>query len=155
MAIDVAAIPHGRDRKAARWRELFSAPLALAAVKHSFVMLRPDIQWRNPVMFVVEVGAALTLAFIVRALFAAGEFPLGYFIALDIWLWLTVLFANFATAFAEERGRAQAASLRATRVATPAHRLLVGGQIERVTSIDLKPGDEVVVSVGEVIPGDG
>jgi potassium-transporting ATPase ATP-binding subunit len=155
MAIDVAAIPHGRDRKAARWRELFSAPLALAAVKHSFVMLRPDIQWRNPVMFVVEVGAALTLAFIVRALFAASAFPLGYFIALDIWLWLTVLFANFATAFAEERGRAQAASLRATRVATPAHRLLAGGQIERVTSIDLKPGDEVVVSVGEVIPGDG
>jgi potassium-transporting ATPase ATP-binding subunit len=155
MTMDVAAIPHERDRKATRWRELFSAPLALAAAKHSFVMLRPDIQWRNPVMFVVEVGAALTLVFIVRALFAAGAFPLGYFIALDIWLWLTVLFANFATAFAEERGRAQAESLRATRVATPANRLIAGGRIERVSSVDLRPGDEVVVSVGEVIPGDG
>ena len=155
MTIDVAAIPGIRDRKAARWRELLSAPLALATAKHSFVMLRPDIQWRNPVMFVVEVGAALTLAFIVRALFAVGPFPLGYFVALDIWLWLTVLFANFATAFAEERGRAQAASLRATRVAIPANRLLADGRIERVTSVDLRPGDDVVVSVGEVIPGDG
>jgi potassium-transporting ATPase ATP-binding subunit len=145
MTMDVVAIPHERDRKAMQWRQLFSAPLALAAAKHSSVMLRPDIQWRNPVMFVVEVGAALTLAFIVRALFAAGPFPLAYFIALDVWLWLTVLFANFATAFAEERGRAQAASLRATRVATPANRLLAGGRVERVTSVDLRPGDEVVV----------
>ena len=113
------------DRKAERWRELFSAPLVLAAAKQSFAMLRPDIQWRNPVMFVVEVGAALTLAYILRAIFGAGTgpFSLGYFIALDIWLWLTVLFANFATAFAEERGRAGAAALRRTRVSTPAHRL--------------------------------
>jgi potassium-transporting ATPase ATP-binding subunit len=156
MVMDIAAIPDDRDRKAARWRDLFSAPLALAAARQSFLMLRPDIQWRNPVMFVVEVGAVLTLAFIVRALVgAAGQFPLGYFIALDVWLWLTVLFANFATAFAEERGRAQAAALRATRVATPAHRLLAGGRVEDVTSIDLRPGDDVVVSAGEVIPGDG
>jgi hypothetical protein len=66
MAMDITSGPHLRDRKATRWRELFSAPLALAAVKQSFVMLRPDIQWRNPVMFVVEVGAALTLLFILR-----------------------------------------------------------------------------------------
>ena len=145
------------DRKAERWRELFSAPLVLAAAKQSFAMLRPDIQWRNPVMFVVEVGAALTLAYILRAIFGAGTgpFSLGYFIALDIWLWLTVLFANFATAFAEERGRAGAAALRRTRVSTPAHRLRADGGLEEVTSIELQPGNRVVVAAGDVIPGDG
>jgi potassium-transporting ATPase ATP-binding subunit len=154
--MDITAGLDERDRKAARWRDLFSAQLVAAAVKQSFLMLRPDIQWKNPVMFVIEVGAVLTLAFILRGLLgAAGQFPLGYFIALDIWLWLTVLFANFATAFAEERGRAQAAALRATRVATPAHRLVAGGRIESVTSVDLKPGDEVIVTAGETIPGDG
>jgi potassium-transporting ATPase ATP-binding subunit len=145
------------DRKAERWRQLFSTPLALSAAKQSIVMLRPDIQWRNPVMFVVEVGALLTLAFILRAAFAAvpGPFSLGYFVALDIWLWLTVLFANFATAFAEERGRAEAAALRRTRVATPAHRLRGDGRVEEVTSIELRPGDRVLVAAGDVIPGDG
>jgi K+-transporting ATPase ATPase B chain len=138
-------------------RRLFSMPLAFAALKQSIVMLRPDIQWQNPVMFTVEVGAALTAAFILRAVFAAGSgpFSLGYFVALDIWLWLTVLFANFATAFAEERGRAQAASLRRTRVSTPARRLRIDGDTDSIGSIELKPGDLVVVTAGEVIPGDG
>jgi potassium-transporting ATPase ATP-binding subunit len=155
--VDIAAGLNRHDRKLDKWRELFSAPLALAAAKHSFVMLRPDIQWQNPVMFVVEVGAALTLAFILRAVLGAGAgpFSLGYFVALDIWLWLTVLFANFATAFAEERGRAQAAVLRRTRVSTPARRLRADGRLEGATSMDLKPGDRVVVAAGEVIPGDG
>jgi K+-transporting ATPase ATPase B chain len=146
-----------RDKKAARWSELFSGPLALSAAKQSFLMLRPDIQWQNPVMFVVEVGAALTLAFIVRAMLGAatGPFSIGYFVALDIWLWLTVLFANFATAFAEERGRAQAAVLRRTRVSTPAKRLSADGSVQVITSIELEPGDRVVVTAGEVIPGDG
>jgi potassium-transporting ATPase ATP-binding subunit len=156
MAMTIAG-PSIHDRKAARWQQLFSAPLALSALKQSFVMLRPDIQWQNPVMFVVEVGAALTLAFILRAVFGAatGPFSLSYFVALDVWLWLTVLFANFATAFAEERGRAQADFLRRTRVATPAKRLRADGSIEEVTSIKLKPGDRVVVSAGETIAGDG
>jgi K+-transporting ATPase ATPase B chain len=156
MAMEIVG-PTTHDRKADRWQQLFAAPLVMSALKQSFVMLRPDIQWQNPVMFVVEVGAVLTLAFILRAAFgaAAGPFSLGYFVALDIWLWLTVLFANFATAFAEERGRAQADFLRRTRVATPANRLLPGGRIEQVTSIELKPGDHVVVSTGETIPGDG
>jgi potassium-transporting ATPase ATP-binding subunit len=156
MAMSIAG-PSTHDRKAARWQQLFSAPLALSALKQSFVMLRPDIQWQNPVMFVVEVGAALTLVFILRAAFGAatGPFSLSYFVALDVWLWLTVLFANFATAFAEERGRAQADFLRRTRVATPAKRLRADGSIEEVTSVKLKPGDQVVVSAGEAIPGDG
>jgi K+-transporting ATPase ATPase B chain len=145
------------DRKAERWQQLFSTPLVLSALRRSFVMLRPDIQWQNPVMFVVEVGAILTLAYILRAVFGAstGPFSLGYFVALDIWLWLTVLFANFATAFAEERGRAQAAFLRSTRVSTPAKRLRADGRTENVTSMQLKPGDQVVVAAGELIPGDG
>jgi potassium-transporting ATPase ATP-binding subunit len=156
MAMDIAG-PTTHDRKADRWQQLFSAPLAMSALKQSFIMLRPDIQWKNPVMFVVEVGAVLTLAFILRAAFGAGggPFSLSYFIALDIWLWLTVLFANFATAFAEERGRAQADFLRRTRVSTPAKRVRADGTTEEVTSIQLRPGDDVVVTAGEVIPGDG
>ena len=88
--MDIAG-PTTHDRKAERWQQLFSAPLTISALKQSFIMLRPDIQWKNPVMFVVEVGAVLTLAFILRATFGAGggPFSLSYFIALDIWLWLT------------------------------------------------------------------
>jgi potassium-transporting ATPase ATP-binding subunit len=156
MAMDMTG-PTTHDRKAERWQRLFSGDLMLSALKQSFIMLRPDIQWKNPVMFVVEVGALLTLAFVVSAALGGGNrtISLGYFIALDVWLWLTVLFANFATAFAEERGRAQAAYLRRTRVSTPARRLRPNGRIEEVTSIQLKPGDEVVVAAGEMIPGDG
>ncbi len=88
-------------------------------------MLRPDIQWKNPVMFVVEVGAFLTLLFIVQAAWGgqASQVPITYFIALDTWLFLTVLFANFATALAEARGKAQADSLRRARHDTLAYRL--------------------------------
>jgi potassium-transporting ATPase ATP-binding subunit len=154
--MDVAVSP---DRHAVmeKRRRLLSKPAVLSALKQSFVMLRPDIQWRNPVMFVVEVGAALTLVYIVRAVLGAapGAFSLGYFVAIDFWLWLTVLFANFATAFAEERGRAHAAFLRRTRVTTPASRLRADGGVDTVTSVDLKPGDLVAVAAGEVIPGDG
>ena len=80
-------------------------------------MLRPDIQWKNPVMFVVEVGAILTLLYChsVSGRTTASQVSLTYFIALDVWLLLTVLFANFATALAEARGKAQADSLRRTR----------------------------------------
>jgi K+-transporting ATPase ATPase B chain len=81
--------------------------------------------------------------------------PITYFIALDAWLWLTVLFANFATALAEARGRAQAESLRKTRTDTPAYRLTAAKTIEEVRSTDLRPDDRVVVSAGQVIPSDG
>jgi high-affinity K+ transport system ATPase subunit B len=112
---------------------------------------------KNPVMFVVEIGAFLTLAFVIRALMgeSSSQVSTGYFVALDIWLFLTVIFANFATAFAEERGKAQAESLRKTRVATPAYRLRDDGKVEEVSSIKLVPGDRVVVTTGQVIPGDG
>jgi K+-transporting ATPase ATPase B chain len=119
-------------------------------------MLRPDIQWKNPVMFVVEVGTVLTLVFTIAKLL--GNFPhisLGYLLALDFWLFITVLFANFATALAEARGKAQADALRKTRRETPAFRLREGGATEETVSTALQTGDRVVVEEGQVVPADG
>ena len=141
----------------ARRRDLFSSHIVLNALKQSVVMLRPDVQWKNPVMFVVEIGAALTLLYVIEMALGltSSVASLGYFVALDVWLWLTVLFANFATAIAEERGRAQAETLRKTRVQTPAYRVRADGSTEKVSSIELRPGDKVVVQTDQVIPGDG
>jgi len=143
-------------RRASRKNGLFATHLLKAALKQSFVMLRPDIQWKNPVMFVVEVGTVLSIVFTVgKVLGAESQVSLGYLLALDVWLLLTVLFANFATALAEARGKAQADSLRKTRRETPAYRRSEKGDIEEVASTDLKTGDIVVVKPGQVIPGDG
>lgn len=138
-------------------RALFEKETALAALKQAFVMLRPDIQWKNPVMFVVEVGAVLTLFFILRMAwgYEKTSHPITYFIALDVWLFLTILFANFATALAEARGKAQADSLRKTRQDTIAYRLNDRGVTEEVSSSVLKRGDKVLVQAGQIIPGDG
>ena len=108
-------------------------------------------------MFVVEVGAILTLIFVINAAMGKSQslIPLTYFVALDAWLFVTVLFANFATALAEARGKAQADSLRRTRRDTIARRLVAGGQIEEVSSTDLEVGDKVVVEARQIIPGDG
>ena len=148
-----------RPPRRVRARGLFSADLLVPSLKQAFVMLRPDLQWSNPVMFVVEIGAFLTLLFVIQALFAgsSSQVPVTYFIALDAWLFLTVVFANFATAVAEARGRAQAESLRKTRQDTPAHRLRggIGGAVEEISSAALMAGDLVQVSAGELIPGDG
>jgi K+-transporting ATPase ATPase B chain len=149
-----------RPPRSARSQRLLEPEMWGPALKQAFAMLRPDLQWSNPVMFVVEVGAFLTLLFVLQALFSgsSSQVPVTYFIALDVWLFLTVLFANFATAVAEARGRAQAESLRKTRQDTPARRLrggIIGGAIEKVSSRSLAAGDLVVVSANEVIPGDG
>src|SRR5208337_1893142 len=114
-------VPPRRSRAQA----LFAPEHMWPAIKEAFLMLRPDVQWRNPVMFVVEIGSVLTLLFIIQAVLSqsVSQVPISYFIALDFWLWLTVLFANFATALAEARGRAQAESLRKARKDTPACRL--------------------------------
>ena len=140
----------------ARRIAIFAPELVRVALRQSFVMLRPDIQWANPVMFVVEVGAVLTLLFVIQSAlgYSSSQVPLSYFVALDIWLFLTVLFANFATALAEARGKAQAESLRKTRRETPARRLR-GTEIEEVYSSALRPGDRVVVDAGQTIPSDG
>ncbi len=138
-------------------RSLLEKETAKVALKQAFVMLRPDLQWNNPVMFVVLVGAVLTLLYIVEAALggAASQVSIGYFIALDVWLFLTVVFANFATALAEARGKAQAESLKKARHDTVAHRLNAKGVAEEVASSQLKQGDRVVVKAGQAIPGDG
>jgi K+-transporting ATPase ATPase B chain len=148
---------HPRPPRRIRARKLFEPELVRQALKESFIMLRPDIQWSNPVMFVVEIGAALTLLFVIQALVTSSvsQVPVTYFIALDFWLWITVLFANFATALAEARGKAQAESLRKTRSETPAYRLHGTDTIEEVLSTDLVAGDRVVVMANQVIPSDG
>jgi K+-transporting ATPase ATPase B chain len=136
---------------------LFAAGTTGPAFKQAFAMLRPDEQWKNPVMFVVEIGAFLTLLFVIRAVLGHSDSQVSvtYLVAIDAWLWLTVLFANFATALAESRGKAQAQSLRRTRCETVARRLNASGIVEEVISTKLKTGDSVVVKAGEVIPGDG
>ena len=138
-------------------RALLEKSTAIPALKQSFVMLRPDIQWKNPVMFVVEVGAVLTLLYVLVGIFGnnVSQVPITYFIALTFWLFLTVWFANFATALAEARGKAQAESLRKARRDTIAYRLTADGSVEQASSTDLKPGDRVVVQAGQMIPGDG
>ena len=144
-------------RKNMRHKPLFSMDMAVPALKDAFLMLRPDVQWKNPVMFVVEVGAILTFLYILMALFGktGSQVPISYFVALDAWLFVTVLFANFATAIAEARGKAQAESLRRTRRDTVAYRMLTDGTTEEVASTDLRAGDGVVVKAGQIIPGDG
>lgn len=137
-------------------KELFNASMLWPSFKRSFVMLNPVRMASNPVMFIAEVGAALTTLIAAQAAFQGAD-ETGYFCALAILLWLTVLFANFAEAVAEARGRAQAASLRsarkdvmATLIASPGERL--GTQVPSST---LKEGDLVAVRAGEIIPADG
>src|SRR6266851_547440 len=145
-----------RPLRRTRRADLLAPELVRAALWRSVVMLRPDIQWANPVMFCVELGAVLTLLFAVAALLGqGGETPVTYLLALDFWLWATVLFANFATALAEARGQAQAESLRRTRRDTPAVRLLANGSTEQTTATELRAGDRVVVEAHQIIPGDG
>lgn len=115
--------------------------------RQALLKLDPRVQIRNPVMFVVEVGAAITTI----AWIAGSQDPGWFTLTIAVWLWLTVVFANLAEALAEGRGRAQAASLRSMRAETTA-RLLTGGE---VTASALQRGDCVVIAAGEVIPGDG
>ncbi len=138
-------------------RPLFERETSIRALKNALFMLRPDIQWRNPVMFVVEVGAFLILVQIL--LMGWGKIispiPLTYFIAIEIWLVLTLFFANYATALAEARGKAQAESLRKTRQETVAYRLLDHESVEQISSSLLNKGDRVLVKAGQLIPTDG
>jgi K+-transporting ATPase ATPase B chain len=134
---------------------IFSRELAFAAVKDSFPKLDPRRQLKNPVMFIVELGSVITTGIFFLNL-ARGNFGDLWFVGvITIWLWLTVLFANFAEAIAEGRGKAQANALRATRTTTIAHRRLASGELAEVAAADLQRGDIVVVEAGHVIPADG
>jgi potassium-transporting ATPase ATP-binding subunit len=134
---------------------LFSRELVLAAIRDSFPKLDPRRQVKNPVMFIVELGSAITTVIFVLDLARGHTGELWFVGVISIWLWLTVLFANFAEAIAEGRGKAQANALRATRTTTVAHRRSDTGGIEEVPAPELQRGDIVVVSAGEVIPADG
>src|SRR3989442_14629343 len=140
--------------KGVRARPLFDPEILNRATKESFVKLNPRIVARNPVMFVVEVGAALTTVFVIKdAVTAAAGLLFGIQIAL--WLWFTVLFANFAKAMAEARGKAQADNLRKTKTDTMAQKILPNAKFEMVPASRLRAGDIVFVEAGYIIPGDG
>jgi potassium-transporting ATPase ATP-binding subunit len=135
---------------------IFHGPLVRQAVRDSLVKLSPKVMARNPVMFVVEVGSVLTTLIWLRDLFAhpAGAAPAWFTFNVALWLWFTVIFANFAEALAEGRGKAQAAALRGLRKETMA-RLLRNGTEQPVPASELRKGDVVVVEAGQIIPGDG
>jgi potassium-transporting ATPase ATP-binding subunit len=120
------------------------------AVWDAFLKLNPRKMMGNPVMFVVEVGSVITTALLLRG---GGAFKFN--VQITLWLWFTVLFANFAEAMAEGRGKAQADTLRKARSETVANRLLENGKIEKVPSSNLRTGDVVMVSAGEFVPSDG
>ncbi|HEY1429313.1 MAG TPA: potassium-transporting ATPase subunit KdpB [Candidatus Tumulicola sp.] len=133
---------------------LFDRQILIGAVANSFVKLDPRNQIRNPVMFVVEAAAAVTTGFFIRDLVTHAN-GAGFDIAIALWLWFTVVFANFAEAVAEGRGRAQADFLRKTKSETVARRLTRDGEEERVPSVSLRKDDRFVVETGDLIAADG
>jgi potassium-transporting ATPase ATP-binding subunit len=135
-------------------KPLADRKLMLRAIADSFGKLNPRMMVKNPVMFVVEVGAVLTTIELVHdTMRHMAHF--GFGLQITLWLWFTVLFANFAEAMAEGRGKAQAETLRKARAETVAHRLRTDGSMDEVPSSKLRSGDVVVVAAGEFIPGDG
>ncbi len=141
-------------KRLARSRPLFDPEIVKRAIRASLAKLNPVTLMKNPVMFVVEVGAALTTVFLIRDI-AIGATGLGFEFQITLWLWFTVLFANFAEAMAEARGKAQADSLRKTRSDAPAKRVVSGDRTEQVASSALRAGDVVICDAGDLIPGDG
>src|SRR5690348_8928097 len=135
----------------ARRSSVFSREIVLTAIRDSFPKLDPRKQVKNPVMFIVELGSVITTVIFFLEL-ARGQYGDLWFVGvIAFWLWLTVLFANFAEAIAEGRGKAQANALRATRTTTVA-RLRDG---RTVPAPELQKGDVVLVRAGEIIPADG
>jgi potassium-transporting ATPase ATP-binding subunit len=129
---------------------IFNPAIIVPALGESFKKLNPVSMVKNPVMFVTEVGALITTA---QVFFSAEPKP--FTVQVTIWLWFTVLFANFAEAMAEGRGKAQASALRSSRTSLKAKKVQENGEIETVPAESLRKGDTVMVSAGETIPGDG
>jgi K+-transporting ATPase ATPase B chain len=139
-------------------KSLFDPAIVRAAIKDSFRKLDPRRMVRNPVMLVVYSGSFLTTGLFFQALIGRGEASAGFILAVALWLWFTVLFANFAEAMAEGRGKAQAAALRQTRKTTSAKKLReprYDAPRSEVSSTELRKGDVVLVEAGDTIPGDG
>jgi len=147
-----------RDASGGPPRKLFEGAIVRRAVGDAFKKLDPRHQFRNPVMFVVEVGSIFTSGLFAQALLGHGEAPAGFILAVSLWLWFTVLFANFAEAMAEGRGKAQADSLRKARRDVSAKKLAEGKRDAAqtiVTSSVLRKGDFLLVEAGDDIPVDG
>ena len=139
-------------------RSMFEPQFVTPALWESVKRLSPQAQWRNPVMFVCYVGAILTAGLFIQSFFGKAEAPRSYIFAVSVWLWFTVLFANFAEAIAEGRSRAQAASLRAARREVMAKKLRApkrDAEWQNVPGTTLRAGDFYLVQTGEVIPADG
>jgi K+-transporting ATPase ATPase B chain len=140
--------------KLSRSRPLFDPEIVRRALKESFIKLNPAGLLKNPVIFVVEVGAALVTIFLIRD-FATGGANIKFEVQIATWLWFTVLFANFAEAMAEARGKAQADTLRKTKTDSVAKRVLNNGKIETIPASKLRSGDIVIAEATDLIPGDG
>src|SRR5258706_11138462 len=139
-------------------RPLLDPEIVRGAVVASFAKLDPRHQVRNPVMFVVLVGSVLTTVLWVQALGGHGEARPGFILAISLWLWFTVLFANFAEAMAEGRGKAQADALRKSRRDINAKKLAqpkYGAAYTATPSGDLRKDDVVLIEAGDFVPGDG
>jgi potassium-transporting ATPase ATP-binding subunit len=141
-------------RRLAKARPLFEREILSRAIKESFLKLNPAVLAKNPVIFVVEVCAAVTSVLLVRDMFR-GAGGLGFTFQISLWLWFTVLFANFAEAMAEARGKAQADTLRKTKTDTNARRISPKGTVEIVSAAQLRSGEMVYCEAGDIIPGDG
>ncbi|MCP3374132.1 HAD-IC family P-type ATPase, partial [Bradyrhizobium cajani] len=142
-------------QKRAPMSAMLDPKIVMPAIRASFAKLDPRLMVKNPVMFVVEVVAALTTVIFLRDIVTGGE-SLGFTFQIILWLWFTVLFANFAEAVAEGRGKAQAESLRKTRTESQAKLLSGSGQdFKLVPGTSLKVGDIVLVEAGDTIPSDG
>ena len=136
----------------------FDRALVMRALRDAFVKLSPRLQFRNPVMFVVFVCSVLTTLLWVQALTGHGEAPTGFIFWVSLWLWFTLLFANFAEALAEGRGKAQADALRGSRKDVAAKKLAEPSREAAITftpSSELRTGHHVLVEAGDIVPGDG
>lgn len=142
------------QRRNARKASLFEKELIVNAIKQSFVMLNPKKMAGNPVMFITEICAIITTIIILTDIYNHSGHIL-YSSLVAVILWFTVIFANFSEGLAEARGKAQAETLKNTRQATIALKILDGDKIQNVNSTELKDGDVVLVSAGEIIPCDG
>src|ERR1035437_3813782 len=148
--------PLGAERRKSRSLSIFDPTITKRAMVDAVRKLDPRVQLRNPVMFVVLVGAAVTTVEFFHSLFdSALSGDRGFTLQVSIWLWFTVLFANFAEAMAEGRGKAQADTLRRTRTDAQAKKLLPNGETQIVSATELRRGDMVMVEAGDIIPGDG
>ena len=133
-------------------KAFLSRKMVLSSIGDALLMLTPGIQWKNPVMFVTYIGAIVTtVVLIYESMHKAFS---GFDLQITLWLWFTVIFANFAQAIAESRGKAQAASLRKTKVEAYARKIRNGIEV-KTPSTELKKGDLIICQAGDVIPADG